>query len=82
MPITTQEIAVGRKYADRKIRQPNTCVSSRNAIPSGITNASGIASSRSALFCSTRRNAGSWNSWVYAEGPTQVAVMPSHCVIE
>ena len=64
------------------MRQPNTCSSSRNAIPSGIPIATGIESRSSALFWSTRQNAGSWNSCVYVDGPIQVAVSPSQCVIE
>ena len=59
MPITTQETAVGRKYTDRKSRQPRTCSLSSAAIPSGIPIANGIASSSRPLFSSTRQKIGS-----------------------
>ena len=66
----------------RKVRQPNTRVSSRNAMPSGIPSASGIDSSSRPLFSITRQKAGSCSSWVYVDGPIHFAVIPSQSVIE
>jgi len=54
MPMTTQDTAVGRKYTERKNRQPRTCSLSSAAMASGMPIAKGIDSSSSPLFCSTR----------------------------
>ena len=82
MPMTTQETAVGRKYTERKKRQPRTCSCSSAAMPSGMPIANGMDSSSSALFSSTRQNVGSLSAVEYALGPIQVAVIPSQLVIE
>ena len=62
MPITTQEIAVGKKYTERKKRHPNTCSFNKKAIPIGITIAIGTEKSSKALFCITRQKIGLENS--------------------
>ena len=59
MPMTTQDTAVGRKYTDRKNRQPRTCSFSRAAMASGMPIAKGMDSSSSALFWITRQKIGS-----------------------
>ena len=50
---------MGRKYTDRKNRQPRTCSFSRAAMASGMPIANGTASSSSALFSITRQKIGS-----------------------
>ncbi len=49
MPMTTHDTAVGRKYTDRKNRQPRTCSLSSAATTSGMPIANGMASSSSAI---------------------------------
>ena len=82
IPMTTQEMAVGRKYTDRKKRQPSTCSCSSAAIASGMPMANGMDSSSRALFSITRQKIGSLSAVTYALGPIQVAVIPSQVVIE
>jgi len=62
--ITTHETAVGRKKTERKIRQPRSCVLSRNATASGSTIEIGSASNITALFSSTVTNSGLWKRFV------------------
>ena len=59
MPMTTQDTAVGRKYTERKNRQPRTCSLSSAAMASGMPMANGMASSSSPLFSITRQKIGS-----------------------
>src|ERR1700722_7257976 len=74
IPMTTHEIAVGRKYTDRKKRQPSTCSCSRAATPSGMPMANGMHSSSSPLFSRTRQKIGSDSAVAYVPGPIQVDV--------
>ena len=64
MPMTTHDTAVGRKYTDRKNRQPRTCSLSSAAMISGIPMANGMASSSSPLFWMTRQKMGSLSAVV------------------
>ena len=73
---------MGRKYTDRKNRQPRTCSLSSAAMPSGIPIANGMHRSSRPLFSSTRQKIGSCSAVEYVLGPIQVEVRPFQLVIE
>jgi hypothetical protein len=82
IPITTHDIAVGKKITDRKNRQPHTCSWSIAAIIRGITIATGTDNNNSPLFSATRQNIGFSNSLTYVLGPIHVELIPFQFVME
>ena len=82
MPMTTQDTAVGRKYTDRKKRQPRTCSCSSAAMPSGMPIANGMDSSSRRVVLDHPPEDRVASAVTYALGPIQVAVIPSQVVIE